>query len=149
MERIKQRIKSQLNAYNDIVKERRQIMAERQRILARLEPGGQNLDGMPRNQGNGDKLAEGATAAADLLTLYEAKLVELDRAQAAVERMIESLPPIERRVARFKYIRGFTWEKIAQTEHYGLRSVHRIHANLLDRLVAAELTKIEEGTNNE
>lgn len=146
MEQTKEQIKSQLRSYGDIVEERRQIWAERQRILAKLQPGGQNLDGMPRNPGNGDKLAENAAAAADLLTLYEAKERDLVRAQMAVERMIGSLPPIERKVARRKYIEGLTWEKVADTEHYSLRQVHRIHGNLLHRLAAAELANIEEGT---
>lgn len=140
---IRNRIKKQLNSYNDLEKERRQILAERERILARLGPGGQNMDGMPRNQGRGDALANGVAAAADLLTLYEAKARELARAQADIEALIADLEPTERMLARFRYIQGHTWEDVCEDMAYSWRQVHRIHGRLLDRLTAAELKKFD------
>lgn len=141
-ESARNRIKKRLNNYTNLKQERQQIEEERERILARLGPGAQNLDGMPRNQGAGDALANGVAAAADLLTLYEAKAVELDRAQADIEKLIETLKPVERMLARFRYIDGHTWEEVCVDMAYSWRHVHRIHSRLLDRLVAAEIEKV-------
>jgi DNA-directed RNA polymerase specialized sigma24 family protein len=141
-EQLKNSIKKRLNSYTNIKRERQQIAMERERILARLQPGSQNLDGMPKSPGTGDTLANSVAAAADLLTLYEAKAAELDRAQADIEGMIEALEPVERMLARFRYIDGHTWEEVCVDMAYSWRQVHRIHGRLLDRLVAAEIEKV-------
>lgn len=140
-EQLRTDIKKRMNSYIDLKRERQQIAEERERILARLEPGAQNLDGMPRNQGAGDALASGVAAAADLLTLYTAKAAELDRAQADIEALIETLEPVERMLARFRYIEGHTWETVCVDMSYSWRQVHRIHGRLLDKLVVAESEK--------
>ena len=145
-EQLRSSIKKRLYSYTNLKRERQQIAEERERILARLEPGAQNLDGMPRNQGAGDALASGVAAAADLLTLYTAKAAELDRAQADIEAMIAGLEPVERMLARFRYIEGHTWEEVCVDMSYSWRQVHRIHGRLLDRLVAAE-TREERPTH--
>jgi DNA-directed RNA polymerase specialized sigma24 family protein len=141
-ESARNRIKKRLYSYVNLQRERQQIIEERERILARLEPGAQNLDGMPRNQGKGDALANGVAAAADLLTLYEAKAYELAKAQKDIERMIEGLEPVERMLARFRYIEGHTWEEVCVDMSYSWRQVHRIHGRILDKLVAAEIEKV-------
>ena len=140
-ESARNRIKKRLYSYTNLQRERQQITEERERILARLEPGAQNLDGMPRNQGKGDALANGVAAAADLLTMYEAKAYELAKAQKDIERMIEGLEPVERMLARFRYIEGHTWEEVCVDMSYSWRQVHRIHGRILDKLVAAEIEK--------
>lgn len=141
-EQLRNRVKKRLYSYVNLQRERQQITEERERILARLEPGAQNLDGMPRNQGKGDALANGVAAAADLLTLYEAKAYELAKAQKDIERMIEGLEPVERMLARFRYIEGHTWEEVCVDMSYSWRQVHRIHGRILDKLVAAEIEKV-------
>ena len=140
-EQLRNRVKKRLYSYVNLQRERQQITEERERILARLGPGAQNLDGMPRNQGKGDALANGVAAAADLLTMYEAKAYELAKAQKDIERMIEGLEPVERMLARFRYIEGHTWEEVCVDMSYSWRQVHRIHGRILDKLVAAEIEK--------
>lgn len=140
-EQIRNRIKKRLYSYVNLQRERQQIIEERERLLARLGPGAQNLDGMPRNQGKGDALANGVAAAADLLTMYEAKAYELAKAQKDIEKMIEGLEPVERMLARFRYIEGHTWEEVCVDMSYSWRQVHRIHGRILDKLVAAEIEK--------
>lgn len=148
-ESARNRIKKRLNNYIYLKRERQQIAEERARLLARAEGSGvQNLDGMPRSQGRGDALAGSVAAAADLLTLYEAKGAELDRAQASIEAMIEKLEPVERMLARFRYIEGHTWEEVCVDMAYSWRQVHRIHGRILDKLVAAEIEKTSKETTN-
>jgi DNA-directed RNA polymerase specialized sigma24 family protein len=142
-ESARNRIKKRLNNYIYLKRERQQIAEERARLLARAEGSGvQNLDGMPRSQGRGDALAGSVAAAADLLTLYEAKAYELAKAQKDIERMIEGLEPVERMLARFRYIEGHTWEEVCVDMAYSWRQVHRIHGRILDKMVAAEIEKV-------
>lgn len=146
IEQAKSRIKKRLNSYNDLDRERRQLADQLARLQARLTPGGQNLDGMPRGPGVSDGLADTVAARLDLLERYQVKLHELDRAQADIESLIDDLDPVERTLTRAKYIEGRTWEEVCVVMAYSWRQVHRIHARVLGKLAAAENNK-EETTN--
>lgn len=147
-ERIKSSIKKRLNSYNDLARERRQIENQLAVIEARLTPGGQVLDGMPRAPGGGADLSGIVAERLDLEERYRANLRDLIHALESIEDTIAGLEPVERMLARFRYIEGHTWEEVCVDMSYSWRQVHRIHAQILNKLTAAELENIKERTTN-
>ena len=132
-------VKQRLNSYQHVQMERRQLLDQIYRLEAKLTaPGAQNMDGMPRSSGNGDALARGVAKLADLRDLYNSKRVELTQAQIDIEHLIEHLDPIERVIARYRYIDGMHWEQICVKISYSWRQTHRIHSGLIDKLAKEE-----------
>ena len=144
MENLRKQIKDRLNSYTTLERERLQLSDQLARLQARLQPGGQNMDGMPKAPGAGDSLANLVAERIDLEARYREKLLQLERAQADIENLIDSLEPTERTLARFRYLDGHTWEQVCLDMSYSWRQVHRIHGRLLDKLVAD--AKTDEGT---
>jgi hypothetical protein len=115
--------------------ERRQILDRIMRLEARLTaPGAQGLDGMPHGSGSGDAMARGVAALADLRELYRTKEVDLTQTLIDIEHLIEGLDPVERLIARYRYIDGLQWEKICVKISYSWRQTHRLHDGLLEKL---------------
>ena len=128
-------VKQRLNSYQHVRMERRQLLDQIMRLEAKLTaPGAQNMDGMPHGSGTGDALARGVAKLADLRDLYSAKKVEVIQAQIDIEHLIEHLDPIERVIARYRYIEGMHWEQICVKINYSWRQTHRIHSGLIDKL---------------
>ena len=144
MENLRKQIKDRLNSYTALERERLQLSDQLARLQARLQPGGQNMDGMPKAPGAGDSLANLVAERIDLEARYREKLLQLERAQADIENLIDGLEPVERMLARFRYLDGHTWEQVCLDMSYSWRQVHRIHGRLLDKLVAD--AKTDEGT---
>jgi hypothetical protein len=72
---------------------------------------------------------------------FRVPIARLAAAQAQIEDTIDALEPTERRLARFRYIDGLTWEKVCDRMCYSWMQTHRIHGRMLDKLVNAELIK--------
>ena len=147
MENLRKQIKDRLNSYTTLERERLQLSDQLARLQARLQPGGQNMDGMPKAPGAGDSLANLVAERIDLEARYREKLLQLERAQADIENLIDGLEPVERMLARFRYLDGHTWEQVCLDMSYSWRQVHRIHGRLLDKLVAD--AKTDEGTTTQ
>ena len=131
----KEQIKRRLNSYHHVQMERRQILDRIMRLEARLTaPGSQNMDGMPHGSGSGDSMARGVAALADLRDLYRAKEADLAQALIDIEHLIGGLEPVERLIARYRYIDGLQWEKICVKINYSWRQTHRLHAEMIDKL---------------
>ena len=125
-------LKKQLGRYLDLKAERGQILAE---YNALADPRGTNLDGMPRGQGAGDPMVGLTEKRQAVLKKYEAKLAELDAALLWIEDLIDGLEPGERRLMRYRYIKGLTWEKVCVAIGYSWGQTHNIHNGILDRLI--------------
>ena len=141
-EQLRAEIKRRLNSYRDMKAEHDQIRDE----LLALEilmgsPSGPNLDGMPRSSGVSNPVANQAIKHITLEQRYKAQLARLAAAQEQIEDTIDALEPTERRLARFRYIDGLTWEKVCERMCYSWMQTHRIHGRMLDKLVNAELEK--------
>lgn len=134
-EQIRADIKRRLNSYKAIEAERGQIEEELHRLdLAMRSPSGPNLDGMPRSPGAGNPVARMVATYVDLEAKYKAQIARLADAQLTIELMIETLDPVERRLARYRYIDGLGWEEVCDKMCYSWRQTHRIHARILDKL---------------
>lgn len=141
-EQLRIDIKKRLNSYRELNAERRQILDELNRLEALMSsPSGPNLDGMPRSPGVGNPVERMVIKHITLQEKYRAQLVELTTAQELIEGMIEGLEPVERRLARFRYIDGLTWEDVCEKLCYSWRQTHRIHGRMLDKLVTAEIDR--------
>lgn len=141
-EQIRAEIKKQLNSYQDLRAEYQELRDELRELEITLgAPPGSNWDGMPRSPGISNPVERAALKHLALLEKCEAKLDKLAAALEMIEDMIEGLEPIERRLARFHYIDGLKWEDVCDKINYSWSQTHRIHARLLDRLVAAELER--------
>ena len=144
-EQLREQIKRKLHRYTAIRWECRQIVEQREKLRATMEaPRSQALDGMPHGSGGGDAMAG---LVAELIALNEKYMAKLNRLNAAlneVEDMIDGLEdPTERRLMRYRYINGLVWEEVCVEMNYSWRQTHRIHGQALDKLVAAEMEKVE------
>lgn len=135
----REEVKQRLNGYQHVRMERRQLLERIIRLETRLTaPGAQNLDGMPHGSGRGDALANGVAMLAELRDLYREKEGELAQAQIDIEHLIENLDPIERVIARYRYIDGLHWEQICVKVNYSWRQTHRIHSDMIDKLAEVD-----------
>lgn len=135
----KEQVKQRLNSYRHVQLERRQILDRIMRLEARLTaPGAQGLDGMPHGSGSGDAMAQGIAKLADLRDLYRSKEAELTQALIDIEHLIAGLDPVERLIARYRYIDGLQWEQICVKISYSWRQTHRLHADMIEKLTKEE-----------
>lgn len=142
---IKNRIKKQLHGYSDLEAERLQILRELERVEAVMSaPRAVNMDGMPRSSGPGDPVLGLVSQHIELQERYRAKLCQLARAQMDIETMIAGLEPVARRLLRYRYLDGMSWEEICEAMAYSWSHVHRIHARALDGMVAERLKREEQ-----
>ena len=135
----KEQIKWRLNSYRQIQLERRQLLNRIAVLESRLTaPGAQGLDGMPHGSGSDDAMARGIATLADLRELYRSKEADLAQALIDIEHLIDGLDPIERLIARYRYIEGLQWENICVKISYSWRQTHRIHDGLLEKLARSQ-----------
>ena len=93
------------------------------------------MDGMPKgnavNDSIGNLVAKVDKLMRDYLHKYDEALCELYK----IERCIESLDNETERVLMSKrYIQGLNWEDICVDMNYSWRQVHRIHAQILNKI---------------
>lgn len=135
MSEVKQRIKKQLAEYLDIKKEYAQILEKLKEVEDLMaSPRAQKLDGMPRGGSGGDPVYSIVSQHLTLQERYRQQLGRLAAAQEAVETMIESLEPVERKLMRHRYIDGLSWERVCVAMSYSWRQTHNIHSSALDKL---------------
>lgn len=141
-EQVRIDIKRLLNSYRDLSAEHRQLSDELERLEVLMRsPSSPNMDGMPRSPGVSNPVESMTTKHIELEQRYQEQLEKLVARQVEIEDMIEGLEPTERRLARFRYIDGLTWETVCEKICYSWMQTHRIHGRMLDKLVDAELKK--------
>ena len=141
-EQIRLDIKKRLNSYRGLTTECQQIRDELERLeVIMSSPTSSSLDGMPRSPGTGNPIERMVAKKFELQDLYWARVADITEAQAAIEAMIDTLEPTERRLARYRYIDGLTWENVCDKLCYSWKQTHRIHGRMLDKLTAAEIER--------
>lgn len=65
---------------------------------------------------------------------YYKKLLEIEQETEEIEKAIESLSSIKRRILRKRYLEGMTFESICHQMHYSWRHIHRLHGEALKEL---------------
>lgn len=142
-DQIRAEIKQRLNSYRDLLTERAQLLEELQRLEALMaSPTSQALDGMPRSgSGPSNPVECIAIKHMGLVDRYKAQIAQMVEQQVAIETLIEDLEPTERKLARFRYLDGLTWEDVCEKMAYSWRQTHRIHGRMLDKLVTQEIER--------
>lgn len=130
----RQEIKTKLQSYVRLYRERQHIEAMLQRLEDNLGTRGVQTDGMPHGSGKSDPTSDKALAIVDLRERYEAMTEDLARECLAIEDLIKGLDPTERKLARLRYIEGLTWEEVCVEMNYSWKQVHRIHSRILNTL---------------
>lgn len=139
-DQIRAAIKQRLNSYRDLLTERAQLMEELQRVEALMaSPASPNMDGMPRGDGPSNPTERIVIKHWELLERYKRKIAQMAEEQTAIEDLIEGLEPTERKLARYRYIDGLTWEDVCEKICYSWMQTHRIHGRMLDKLVTKAL----------
>ncbi|MDO4541792.1 MAG: sigma factor-like helix-turn-helix DNA-binding protein [Bacillota bacterium] len=82
-------------------------------------------------------VCDGVAAVIDLETILNKKVEKLKALRLNIEETIDSLPSVERRLMRMRYIRGFTWQQIAQRLYCDESSCRRLHRRILRELEGA------------
>jgi DNA-directed RNA polymerase specialized sigma24 family protein len=136
-DQIRTAIKRRLNSYRDLLTERAQLEEELKKVEALMtSPSSTHLDGMPRSHsGPSDPVQHAVVKRDELRTRYKTKIAEMLEEQTAIETLIDSLEPTERKLARYRYIDGLTWEEVSEKMNYGTRQPHRIHDRMIEKLV--------------
>lgn len=132
-------IEETLRNYRAIKKELEQLEEWLEEIEAEMfYPKPQRLTGMPSapTKDNDGALVNLTTRHMELQRTYMAKLAELQQAILDAEDAIETLNPIDRRILRYKYFEGLTFEQIAVKMHYSRQGITKRHRQALDRLAA-------------
>lgn len=66
--------------------------------------------------------------------MYKEKLKECEKKILEIEKSIKSLPSEYRMIMRAYYIRGQTWEEIAEKKGYCVKQIQRKHRHALQML---------------
>ena len=83
-------------------------------LRAKAHPGAQNLDGMPRSSGPGDKVGSLAIEIADLETQIEGMQEQIRQAEAQTVAYIETIHDAKlRTIFRLRFVRYMTWAEVA------------------------------------
>lgn len=145
-DQLRDQIKRKLNTYTATRRECKQLADQLEQLRTTMEsPKVQALDGMPHASSRGDAMTGIVAELIGLQNKYMDKLHRLNAAMAEVEDMIGSLEdPTERRLMRYRYIEGLTWEEVCVEVNYSWRQTHKIHGRALGKLVDAELERMQE-----
>jgi DNA-directed RNA polymerase specialized sigma24 family protein len=70
----------------------------------------------------------------NIRTMADALNARLCDAKLRIERAIDGLPSVQRRLMRARYIEGKSWEVLADEMTYSVMQLHRIHKKALESL---------------
>lgn len=74
----------------------------------------------------------------EIIAVYSCKVERLATAMLHIESAIATLPSVERRLMRMRYIEGYTWAEVCDRMAYSSQRVHQIHGKALLSLQTLE-----------
>lgn len=93
-----------------------------------LFPRGVQITGMPRATGySGDGIYRTFEKLDELAEFYKQKQHELNELCIQIEKEIEALPSLERRIVRLRYLDGKGWKEISKITGYSVSHLHKIN----------------------
>ena len=121
--------KQELQQYGAIKREVEQLDEELARLKSSIMSArGQIITDISRaSSPEGDSLSKGVIKMVELEHLYQDMRAALCDKQIEIERALKVLNPTERRLMRYRYIDGMTWEKIAERMNYSYQWVCELH----------------------
>lgn len=115
------------NEINDLLREKEKLMA----ILTRTMKA---LTGMPRGNGESDRLSNGIEKLIELNREIDSKIDRMADMQAEIISCISAIPnDTYRRVLKLRYIEGLKWDSIADIMHYDVdgKRIFSLHGKAL------------------
>lgn len=124
--------KEELREYRDIVI----YVKELEDKLLELETQANHITStikqdMVDSSGKQDKLADSVVKIVELQNFINIKLGPLKEKEKRVMEAIKDLPISEQRLFYLRYVKAYTWEKVAVETGYCWRQLHRIHGRCL------------------
>lgn len=118
--------------YQSIQKEAAEINDRINEVYsAALYPKSPQMTGTPRASGySNDGMFRIFEQIEELTTLYRKKQVQLNDLCLEIEREIEGLESLERRIIRLRYLSGKSWTEISEAMGYSVAQLHRIHKKI-------------------
>lgn len=89
----------------------------------------------PRGSGNGDKLQSSVVKICELEEELDQKIRELLSQRNEIVAVLDSLSDDNlRQLMRYRYIKGMTWDEIAEKMYYSRPQVVRLHGRALNKI---------------
>lgn len=134
--------KRYLGRYRTLNREIDRLMAEKSEWRARAERITPSYTGMPASGAHDSRL----TLAVEKIVELEGKInQEIDRLvtlREEIERSIAGLPDESLQLLlRYRYIQGYTWERIAVEMNYGYQWACKLHGRALELLKPLEVQR--------
>lgn len=127
--------KQELRSYQTIRKEIRQLEGQIRELDSRVySPRAPHLTGLPgaAQTEPGSTQERAATELFELRAFYDEKIRELHEKRREIENTIAELQDSnERMIMRYRYINGYSFEKISGRINYSLQHVFRLHKKAL------------------
>ena len=122
-----------LKRYKQIDKEIDQLLLEKSEIFSlgtKITP---TYSDMPKGTGASDKVQSTVEKLGALEKKIDAKIDEWYEAKLNIEKAIHTVESDKfRLLLRYRYINGWTWEKIAVEMNYAYRNVTRLHGKAIN-----------------
>lgn len=121
-----------LTEYQSIRQEMIEIDARIKEIRESAKyPKSPQLTGMPRAPGfSGDGITRILEQIEELTELYQQKWTRLNDLCLEIEKEIDSLPSLERRIIRLRYLDNKFWPEISKITGYSVPHLHRVHKKI-------------------
>lgn len=127
-----QKKKEYLKRYKKIDSEINQLLLEKQEIMTlgtKITPTYSNV---PKGAGEGNKVQSVIERLEEQEAKIDKKVDDLCEVKADIEKAIHTVDDdILRLLLRYRYINGWTWERIAVEMCYAYRNVTRLHGKAL------------------
>lgn len=94
----------------------------------------QIITDLPKGGGTVKLLEDIIIEIEDIIVEIAKKSVELATQMLKIENCIENLESNERRLIRYKYLKGMPYNKIEMEMNYSIRHLKRIHAEILEKI---------------
>ena len=124
--------KEYLKRYRKIDREVNQLLMEKDEIISlgkRITP---RYSDLPRGWGESNKVQLSVEKLEAQEEKIDKKIDLLHEVKADIEKAIQTVENDTLRVLlRYRYINGFTWEKISVMMGYGYRNITRLHGKAL------------------
>lgn len=115
------------NRINDLLREKEKLMTMLTRTTAAI-------NGMPRGNGEPDKMTKGIDKLVKLEKLIDEEIDKLADKRKEITSSIDAMPnDTYRRVLRLRYIEGLKWDSIADIMHYDIdgKKIFSVHGKAL------------------
>lgn len=127
--------KQYLLKYQHLTQEVDRLSDERAQVLARAQKITPTLSDMPKSQSGANRLELAVEDIVENADKLAEKIREMLRTKEEIEQVIDSLEDDTlRRLMKYRYINGMTWELIAVKMNYTYQWVWELHGKALRNL---------------